>query len=100
VRYWDIPEVDHVYTLSDPNYLNYYVFHDLIVLRDTRYGKLWVGTDSGCSCPIPFEHHQFPTDFTEIKSADELRNYAQSWDIYPRADIEAMIEAVFMLSSK
>lgn len=24
----------------------------------------WTGTDSGCSCPTPFENHTFPEDYT------------------------------------
>lgn len=32
-----------------------YQFDLLVVWRDTKTGELYYGTDSGCSCPSPFE---------------------------------------------
>lgn len=67
--------VEHVLTLTNPN--ADYGFHDLMVVKDKRDGKLWAATDEGCSCPTPFEEHVFPTDFTELRSASDLEAVAK-----------------------
>ena len=47
-----------------------YSFDFTLVLEDGD-GNLWWGSDSGCSCPSPFEDHEFPEDF-ETGSKYEL----------------------------
>ncbi len=47
-----------------------YGFDFTLVLMDEK-GKLWWGRDSGCSCPEPFENHEFPNDFLS-GTLDEL----------------------------
>src|SRR5690606_13332697 len=47
-----------------------YSFDFTLVLEDGD-GNLWWGSDSGCSCPSPFEEHEFPEDF-ETGSKYEL----------------------------
>lgn len=53
----------------EPNYS----FDILVVVRDVKDGKLYCATDSGCSCPKPFEDHTFPTDYTEVRSWDDVK---------------------------
>lgn len=50
-----------------------YDFDMLVVWRETATGKLWAATDSGCSCPTPFEDHTWPTDFTEVRSWQDVK---------------------------
>lgn len=49
-----------------------YEFTIVAVWRETATGKLWVGSDSGCSCPVPFEDHTFPTDYNEVRSVADV----------------------------
>ena len=81
-------ELEHVLTLADPN--SYYDFHDLLVIRDKRDGKLYGAKDSGCSCPVPFGNHTFPTDFTELRSASDLESLAKDGP-WPKADVDEAI---------
>lgn len=48
-----------------------YDFDIILILK--KDGKLWLASDSGCSCPTPFEDHTFPSDFTQIRSWDEAK---------------------------
>lgn len=45
-------------------------FDFTLVLMDEK-GKFWWGRDSGCSCPAPFENHEFPDNFLS-GALDEL----------------------------
>lgn len=56
---WDLREPDYSFDL-------------LILVRETATGKLFAATDSGCSCPVPFEDHSFPADFTEVRSWEDV----------------------------
>jgi hypothetical protein len=48
-------------------------FDLFIVVREKGSGKLYAASDSGCSCPTPFEDHTWPTDYTEIKSWEDCK---------------------------
>ncbi len=52
-------EVVGEFDWSEPDYS----FDMLVVWKESR-GKYWVGEDSGCSCPSPFE------DITDINELD------------------------------
>ncbi len=62
-------ETIHEYNAYEPDYS----FDMLVVWRETATGKLWAATDSGCSCPTPFEDHTWPTDFTEVRSWTDVK---------------------------
>ena len=53
-----------------------YQFYEFVVLRkdDVYY---W-SSDSGCSCPTPFENHVFPGDFESGNAVDAL-NALTAW---------------------
>lgn len=53
-----------------------YEFHEFVVLRknDVYY---W-STDSGCSCPCPWDEHEFPGDF-ESGNAIQALNALDAW---------------------
>lgn len=55
--------------LSEPSWS----FDTFIVLREIETGKVYVGSDSGCSCPTPFEDHSFPQDFIEVFSWEDVK---------------------------
>ncbi len=65
----------HLYTISDPN--SCYDFHDVILVQDELSGRFFAAHDSGCSCPVPFENHTFPTDYTEVRTQQEFRDYVK-----------------------
>lgn len=50
-----------------------YSFDLFLILREKATGKLFVASDSGCSCPMPFEDHDFPQDFTEVKTWEDVK---------------------------
>lgn len=48
-------------------------FDIALVIRELSTGKLYFASDSGCSCPTPFEDHTFPGErWTEITSQREI----------------------------
>lgn len=59
-------------------YAEPYEFTLVAVWREKETGKLWGAHDSGCSCPVPFENHTWPTDFTEIRSEADLRGLIEA----------------------
>jgi hypothetical protein len=50
-----------------------YSFDTLVVVRELATGKLYCAADSGCSCPVPFEDHTFPTDYTEVRAWEDVK---------------------------
>jgi len=52
-----------------------YHFDMSVVWIETSTGKIFVGTDSGCSCPRPFEDTESIEDLTEITRPMDLIKY-------------------------
>lgn len=52
-----------------------YGFDTTVVWIETATGKIFAGTDSGCSCPRPFEDIESIEDLTEITKPMELIKY-------------------------
>lgn len=50
-----------------------YEFDMIAVWHEPATGQVWAAIDSGCSCPTPFEDHVFPTDFTEVRSWEDVK---------------------------
>lgn len=73
------PEKLGMEQIAEQDWADAYEFDMLVVWRDTD-GKLRAATDSGCSCPTPFEDHTFPTDFTEIRSLGDAKGMVESDD--------------------
>ena len=83
---------EEVFTMNSPNAC--YDFDDVMVVRDLADGKLYAAYDAGCSCPIPFENHVFPTDFVELRSAQDLRDYVkEKGNMWLDTDVDAAIKA-------
>ena len=51
-----------------------YEFDMLVVWKEKR-GRYWVGEDSGCSCPSPFEDFKGTDDLNGPYTKEELRKY-------------------------
>lgn len=90
IRTWEqSDEYEVIGELHDPN--ADYSFHTVLVLQDRVTKKFYVGVDSGCSCPSPFEDHTYPTDFDEIRHTTDFRKYVRDvgnkWD---KADVEVL----------
>lgn len=43
-------------------------------------GTVWFASDSGCSCPEPFEFHRFPEDYEEIRTMQEFYDSLRETD--------------------
>ena len=59
------PEAFGLQIIGDVDVADSYEFDMLVVFKDTETNKLYYATDSGCSCPTPFEDHR-KEDLTEI----------------------------------
>ena len=80
----------HTLNLSYP----YYAFNILGV--DIREDGIYLGTDSGCSCPSPWENHT-KDDFTGPLTAEQAREEAmslweQTYDARDKDDFEAALD--------
>lgn len=56
---------------------------DLVVIWQTNEGYLLIGTDSGCSCPSPFEDVEHVSELTHVNPdnpAADIRNAVGEWD--------------------
>lgn len=62
-------KVVHAFDAYAPDYS----FDIFLVVKEIETGKVYVASDSGCSCPTPFEDHVWPTDYTEVRSWDEVK---------------------------
>ena len=49
-----------------------YEFHEFVVLYNEEERLYYWSSDSGCSCPAPFEYHEFPDDFSSGNSVEAL----------------------------
>lgn len=51
-----------------------YSFDIFLVVQVVEDGRVFVASDSGCSCPAPFEdHNSLADDFTEVHSWAEVK---------------------------
>lgn len=70
---------------------------DLIVIWKTDEGYLLIGTDSGCSCPSPFERVEHVSELTHVNPdniAGDIRSAVGEWDEWcgrPRAVWEQQV---------
>lgn len=55
-----------------------YAFDLVLAVKESSTGKVFLAQDSGCSCPVPFEDHVWPTDFTEVRSEGEARRFVDT----------------------
>ncbi|WP_327712392.1 hypothetical protein OG912_32230 [Streptomyces sp. NBC_00464] len=80
-----------------------YEFSILAVWQRTEDGVLFWETDSGCSCPSPFENHTSINDLRRIDDVTEFVREARSWvqgqDI-ERDDVERLVRKVRRLAKK
>lgn len=63
---------------ADINLACSYEFDTFLVHKDID-GDLFFATDSGCSCPIPFNNHVFPDDWTKITSEKQFNEDFERW---------------------
>lgn len=68
-----------------------YEYNTTIVTKDIETGKIFVVSDSGCSCPTPFEWTSGLDKMTEIRSINDFDAYFSGEDWHtrnlPNADI-------------
>lgn len=83
-----------------------YEFDYLIVWQDLATERFYYATDSGCSCPCPFENVSCLAELIEIKDIDEAEKAFYSWFKGPyswddgkdgccdTSDIEALVDYI------
>lgn len=55
-----------------------YSFDMFVIWRDQR-GNLYFASDSGCSCPSPFEDYKKVSDLTKAADAAEIHAALDEW---------------------
>jgi hypothetical protein len=55
-----------------------YGFDFTVVWRDPASGEMFFATDSGCSCPIPFEDYRSRESLTPLERVQQLIDYTDS----------------------
>lgn len=91
------PEKHGLEVVGSVDYLSGSYEFDLLVVWKDAEGQLYYDTDSGCSCPSPFEGVR-RDDLTKatkheavaaiLKRLDEVKN--QGWGFYQSTETEAM----------
>lgn len=80
---WDTPDVYYqpekfgLSIVAEDDQGGSYEFDKFVVWADVNRNYYWA-TDSGCSCPSPFEDYTSVSDLTAASAADILKAY-NSW---------------------
>jgi hypothetical protein len=65
----------------------YYEYNTLLVVKHEPTGRIFYATDSGCSCPTPFEDYHFSdpakTNLEEIKTGDSFTSFQREVEGFP-----------------
>lgn len=59
-----------------------YSFDLFRVVQDAKSGNLFYATDSGCSCPSPFEDVEYPEDYTKITRGASFESFKTDFENY------------------
>lgn len=89
-------DLEIVSVLSDDN-LSYE--YDMLVVWTDRDGRVFYGTDSGCSCPSPFEDYRDLSDATEVTldtwdGFSDLVNGCTAYDAADRTQTLSKVSAL------
>lgn len=87
------------------DYAGSYEFEMRVIFRVKESGELLMGSDSGCSCPSPFESHELfdllPINFRELR--EEAVDYLigkRGWSGSNRSGITAWLEKLSELEKE
>ncbi len=71
-------ELEIIHSLDEDNLC--YEYNTFLVFLHTPSGRVFYASDSGCSCPTPFEEYNFkgPDDnnLNEVKKGHEMETFA------------------------
>jgi hypothetical protein len=71
-----------------------YEFNTFLVWRDIESGNYYCASDSGCSCPTPFEDFGKLSDLTYIDSERSAKGEFDSWNVgYDGKNLVSPMEA-------
>ena len=75
---------------------------DLVAVLQHEDGGYYIGTDSGCSCPMPFEYYDSLDDFTGPLTAGECAEevvslWCQSDTAITEDDVCGLVKAILNL---
>lgn len=73
---WDNPQDFGLTMVKDVDIADSYEF-DMIAIWKTEDGRYLIGTDSGCSCPTPFENTKVE-DLTEVRTLADVADFARA----------------------
>lgn len=77
-----------------------YEFNTFLIVQDIATGRVFYATDSGCSCPTPFEEYHFnsadDTNLTEITLGDSFTSFQREIEGFrgSQEEIEKAIDSV------
>lgn len=69
-----------------------YEYDMLVIWKKNDDGTIWWDTDSGCSCPSPFDNADNGHDLTQITS-DTMWNFEQALENHYRIEESDILEA-------
>ena len=70
-------------------------FDMVLCLRDLETKKLYLASDSGCSCPTPFEDFRSLSDLTPIENIDQVREATnKDYASWSASDRDTFLKAV------
>lgn len=84
------PEDHDLTILGEVEVAGVYSFDKIVVWRRNSDGSLFWQTDSGCSCPSPFEDIAGVADMRPISSARDLALFTQELSYYHKSDPEGV----------
>lgn len=88
-KYADLQKIREV-DLSEPCWS-----FDLLGAWKDPNGGIYLSTDSGCSCPTPWENHKQIDDFTGPLTVEQAIEESESlYRDYDRFDFEAFLESI------
>ncbi len=65
-----------------------YDFDITVLFKNVKTGALWLCSDTGCSCPVPFEDVRSFDDMTRLQSEAGIDRFIkEGWHSYPPADV-------------
>lgn len=81
------PEMFDLTILSSADVADSYEF-DMIVVWKHADGRFFIGNDSGCSCPSPFENFDSLDELTEVTNLAEIAEFARdAWCYHSTSEL-------------
>lgn len=79
-EYWRLTIVDTIERGGGYDY-------DTTILWKHENGTFWIGHDSGCSCPTPFDGYDFGDGLQQVHRASDITDFLASFDSWQQPTV-------------